>query len=118
LEGSTRKAFALWDASEKNVILSNEVDGAASGKGIVQLRISGASTTNEVTIFEYTNNKTLWRMMPNGGMGILKCSTKPDYIDGYSIIYLYSDGAGDDTLQVRTKIGATETETTLQDVTP
>jgi len=44
-------------------------------------------------------------------------ATDPDYIDGYAIIYFYSTG-GVDELRVRGKIGATETQVTLGELSP
>ena len=44
-------------------------------------------------------------------------ATDPDYIDGYAIIYFYSTG-GVDELRVRGKIGGTETQETLADLSP
>ena len=41
----------------------------------------------------------------------------PDYEDGYVIVYFYSSG-GDDRLTARGKVGATETQATLADISP
>ena len=45
-------------------------------------------------------------------------TTNPPYVDGEVIVYFYSDGAGDDQLKARGKVGATETEVSLGNITP
>jgi len=44
-------------------------------------------------------------------------ATDPAYIDGYAIIYFYSSG-GVDELRVRGKIGGTETQATIENLSP
>ena len=44
-------------------------------------------------------------------------ATDPAYIDGYAIIYFYSTG-GVDELRVRGKIGAVETQVTIENLSP
>jgi len=44
-------------------------------------------------------------------------ATDPAYIDGYAIIYFYSSG-GVDELRVRGKIGGTETQVTIENLSP
>ena len=41
----------------------------------------------------------------------------PAYVDGFAIIYFYSSG-GVDELRVRGKVGATETQATLANISP
>ena len=44
-------------------------------------------------------------------------ATDPAYVDGFAIIYFYSSG-GVDELRVRGKVGGTETQATLADLSP
>ena len=44
-------------------------------------------------------------------------ASDPAYIDGYAIIYFYSTG-GVDELRVRGKIGAVETQVTIENLSP
>lgn len=45
-------------------------------------------------------------------------TVNPAYEDGYLKLYFYSDGAGVDEFRVRGKVGATETQVTLANITP
>jgi len=44
-------------------------------------------------------------------------AANPAYVDGFAIIYFYSSG-GVDELRVRGKVGATETQDTIADLSP
>jgi hypothetical protein len=44
-------------------------------------------------------------------------ASDPAYIDGYAIIYFYSSG-GVDELRVRGKVGAVETQATIENLSP
>ena len=44
-------------------------------------------------------------------------ATDPAYVDGFAIIYFYSSG-GVDELRVRGKVGAVETQVTIEDLSP
>lgn len=93
---------AVWyDQSEENVVLQN----LQSGKSVV-LNTSGAP----VLVYSATDDLA--------GVGLDGCATNPSYLDGYAILYFYSDGAGTDELRVRGKIGAVETQVTLANLSP
>lgn len=57
-------------------------------------------------------------LMIDSTINLPTVAADPVYVDGYCILYFYSDGGGTDELRVRGKMGAVETQVTLADITP
>lgn len=92
---------AVWyDQSEQNVVLQNLI----STKSIILNTSAGP-----VLVYSATDDLA--------SLGLDGCATNPAYIDGYAILYFFSAG-GVDELRVRGKIGATETQATLANLSP
>jgi hypothetical protein len=53
----------------------------------------------------------------SSALHLVEVTSDPAYVDGHVLLYFYSS-AGVDELRVRGKVGATETQVTLADITP
>ena len=104
------RAAVWYDQDQANLVVQNE----ATDSPIVLNAINSA-----VNFFDDDDDEDVFiANMSNHGWQLLKVGSDPSYVDGYAIIYFYSDGAGADELRVRGKIGATETQATLANLSP
>ena len=138
LEDSGRilKGTIYLDASN-NIVFNMEGGGDVKANG-GDIRINNPATlggdarvvfqidgTTEASVYYSRNGEYLVlkvgdntvRIYNDGSIGFPAVGTKPDYVDGLTKIYYYSDGA-DQLLQARGKSSATETEVTLANITP
>jgi len=109
LQNSQQTKGALWlDMGTGNIVLQNEV-----------LAQNIVLNTNAGTWSFYDDNtdETVFYGGANNGWHFLATDTNPDYVDGYAILYFYSN-AGTDEFRIRGKVGATETQVTVANITP
>lgn len=107
-----QKGQIWYDRDNNNLIISNNVAGSV----ISTLRAS--EPTGGLKVYDTDNTRIVHSLRVDGVNAILKRTTNPSYVDGYVLIYFYSDGAGTDELRARGKIGAVETQVTLANLSP
>ena len=108
-----RKGELWFDRSANNVIISNNIADSD-----VVVTLPGTTPAGEsLVVHNVALNASAHVLGLLGNHRFVSRSTDPDYVDGYANIYFYSSG-GVDELRVRGKVGATETQVTLADITP
>jgi hypothetical protein len=108
-----RKGELWFDRSADNVAISNNSSG-----GDVVVTVTGNTPSSEaLVLYDVLLGSIAHGLGVQGEHKFIARSTDPSYVDGYTILYFYSSG-GVDEVRVRGKVGATETQVTLANITP
>lgn len=108
-----QKSLLWFDTDLGTLTLENMTPNS----GVV-LAVEGAQASDFVEMLDRNASQTRFRMVNDGSFWLYKTNSDPAYQDGYALLYFYSDGAGVDELRLRGKIGATETQVSLADLSP